>query len=39
MSKDPVQYLKHIQDECEYIISSIQNKKILSRMKHSKELL
>lgn len=26
MSKDPVQYLNHIQDECEYIISVIQNK-------------
>lgn len=28
MSKDPVQYLNHIQDECEYIISVIQNKNI-----------
>lgn len=31
MSKDPVQYLKHIQDECEYIISSIQNNKVTKR--------
>lgn len=31
MSKDSVQYLKHIQDECEYIISSIQNNKVTKR--------
>ncbi len=23
MSKDPIEYLKHIRDECEYILSAI----------------
>ncbi len=28
MPKNPIEYLRHIQDECEYVISVIQNKQI-----------
>lgn len=28
MSKGPIEYLKHIQDECEYIISTIQDNQV-----------
>lgn len=29
MSKDPINYLRHIQDECEYIISVIQDRAVI----------
>ncbi len=29
MSKDPIEYLRHIQDECEYIISVIQDREVI----------